>query len=128
MWVVSNLYSEVEFATKLLSFDHIVLICDVAQTVCLEFQGENYRNTCYEVLFALCNLITTSEREHLYKVLFTEGGSYQSELSLVNRILELSIKLLEQRKISEFKTLVPQILDMIGVLLSLGPLNTKIYF
>ena len=55
------------------------MLCDFAQTVVMQFQGDNYRETLSEVFFTLSNLITECDPEQLLKVLFTADS-----ISIVN--------------------------------------------
>ena len=63
--MLSNLYSESDLATNSMSLEHMTLLCDFAQTVLMQFQGDNYRETLSEVFFTLSNLITECDPEQL---------------------------------------------------------------
>ena len=78
-------------ATEAASLETIGLLCDLAHTVSIQFEGENYRKTLSEVFFTLSNLVTECDEEHLYKILFAVDPS----MFKVHEILAHSIKILE---------------------------------
>lgn len=64
-------------ATKAMNLENVTLICDLAQEVTLHLQGDNYRGVMDEIFFALSNLITECDQEHLYKTLVAEDPGQQ---------------------------------------------------
>lgn len=77
LWILSNIFAENDMATKAMNLENVTLICDLAQEVTLHLQGDNYRGVMDEIFFALSNLITECDQEHLYKTLVAEDPGQQ---------------------------------------------------
>lgn len=72
LWTLSNIFAENDMATKAMTLENVTLLCDLAQEVTLHMQGENYKEMMDEIFFALSNLITECDAEHLFKTLVAE--------------------------------------------------------